>query len=576
MWWLGLAVAHATDVDLFDPAATLPAGTGTLQGEAPFAGPPGGTAGVLASYAADPVVREFADGTEEPAVEALVPIVLQGGYAKGDRFRIDAALPIYGWVDAPVVEFDGAAVGDLRLQGTIGLWTDGTTGFALVPRINLPTGTDAALVGTGLAGTLLASVGGSGERLGWLANGGIHLTEGSAIEPTSAAMGSRLEAVAGGWWIPAGVVRLGVEVDGDIGLAAGAGGANHTAAAHLFAQQILNNGLGFTAGAGTGLVAGVGTPTYRLIAGVSWTAPKKDQALEPVVAVVEHEVVEPPPILPPLLPPPLPLADRDGDGVTDDVDRCPHEPAPPDEEGSDGCPKSVYVTRTEVRIDQIIEFETGKSALSPTSAVILAEVARVLIGAPWVDNVEVQGHTDSVGDEALNQRLSQARAESVVAALVAAGVPSEKLLARGYGETRPMFTNKTPGGRLGNRRVQFVVLSSEPVTSPTPPQPPPAAPARDAPPSDAPLPALVPVDPANPGSLTVKVYGGEWATVFVDGRQLVKSAPFEDHPIASGSHLLRAENGRLKLVWETMVTIRPGEELVVVVPLPDDGPAFVP
>ena len=573
MWWLVLARAHATDVDLFDPAATLPVGTGTLQGEAPFVGEPGATAGVLASYAADPVVREFADGTEEPAVEALVPIVLQGGYAFDDRIRIDAALPIYGWVDAPVVAFDGAAAGDLRLQGTIRVWSDGTTGFALIPRISLPTGTDAALVGAGFAGSLLASVGGSGERLGWLANGGLYLTEGSAIEPTSAAIGSRLEALAGGWWIPAGVVRLGVEVDGDLGLAGGAGGANHTAAGHLFAQQILQNGLGFTAGVGTGLVAGVGTPTWRLVAGISWTAPAKEQVLEPVVAVVEHEVVEPPPVLaPPPPPPPLPPGDRDHDGVTDDIDLCPDEPGPADEEGSDGCPKTVYVTRTEVRIDQRIEFETGKSTLSAASHVILREVARVLIAAPWVETVEVQGHTDSVGDEALNQRLSQARAESVVAALVAAGVPSEKLLAKGYGESRPMFTNRTPIGREGNRRVQFVVLSTEPMTSPASPQSTPAAPASD----DTTLPALVPLDAGNPGLLTVKVSGGEWATMFVDGRRLVKSAPFEDQEIASGSHLLRAENGRLKLVWEEMVTIRPGEELIVVVPLPDDGPAFVP
>jgi hypothetical protein len=87
---------------------------------------------------------------------------------------------------------------------------------------------------------------------------------------------------------------------------------------------------------------------------------------------------------------------------------------------------------------------------------------------------------------------------------------------------------------------------------------------------------LVPVDPLNPGLLTVKVRGGEWATVFVDGRRLVKSAPFSGQEIASGSHFLRAENGRLKLVWEQIVTVEPGRELVVVVPLPGEGPLPVP
>jgi hypothetical protein len=116
-----------------------------------------------------------------------------------------------------------------------------------------------------------------------------------------------------------------------------------------------------------------------------------------------------------------------------------------------------------------------------------------------------------------------------------------------------------------------VVLATQPPPSPSAPPP-----IEPSPVESTVAPVLVPVDPLNPGLLTVKVRGGEWATVFVDGRRLVKSAPFSGQEIASGSHFLRAENGRLKLVWEQIVTVEPGRELVVVVPLPGEGPLPVP
>jgi outer membrane protein OmpA-like peptidoglycan-associated protein len=73
--------------------------------------------------------------------------------------------------------------------------------------------------------------------------------------------------------------------------------------------------------------------------------------------------------------------------------------------------------------------------------------------------IEVQGHTDSVGEPDRNLKLSNARAESVRQALVERGLPRDRLTARGLGETNPLGDNATPEGRAQNRRIEFRVTS---------------------------------------------------------------------------------------------------------------------
>ena len=89
---------------------------------------------------------------------------------------------------------------------------------------------------------------------------------------------------------------------------------------------------------------------------------------------------------------------------------------------------------------------------------MLDAVVRVLLREPTLLRLEVQGHTDNVGSDKVNLTLSQERAEAVVSYLVAAGVEPSRLVAKGYGEMAPMFTNKTAKGRDQNRRVQFLIL----------------------------------------------------------------------------------------------------------------------
>jgi outer membrane protein OmpA-like peptidoglycan-associated protein len=122
-------------------------------------------------------------------------------------------------------------------------------------------------------------------------------------------------------------------------------------------------------------------------------------------------------------------------------------------------PKDAAVTLTakEVKIRNQIMFKTGSAEIDERSSPLLSEIADVLLRNPQAAHVQVQGHTDNVGDPEANLTLSQQRAESVVQWLVAAGVGADRLEAKGYGDSRPLVPNLTPGNRARNRRVQFIV-----------------------------------------------------------------------------------------------------------------------
>jgi len=105
-----------------------------------------------------------------------------------------------------------------------------------------------------------------------------------------------------------------------------------------------------------------------------------------------------------------------------------------------------------------IHFRSGKAILTPDSYPILDQIVELLKANPNV-KIEIGGHTDSVGSSSYNLRLSEARANSVRGYLIQHGIPAERLMARGYGETRPIAPNTTREGRAQNRRVEFTVLS---------------------------------------------------------------------------------------------------------------------
>ena len=99
-----------------------------------------------------------------------------------------------------------------------------------------------------------------------------------------------------------------------------------------------------------------------------------------------------------------------------------------------------------------IYFDFGTAAVRPESGTILDQIAATLRADPNL-RIAVEGHTDNVGEAAANQRLSEQRAQAVVQALAARGIPAARLSAAGYGATRPVADNGTAVGRARNRRV---------------------------------------------------------------------------------------------------------------------------
>jgi OOP family OmpA-OmpF porin len=101
-----------------------------------------------------------------------------------------------------------------------------------------------------------------------------------------------------------------------------------------------------------------------------------------------------------------------------------------------------------------VTFATGSATLLPDAEEPLRATAASLLAQP-ATRIEVAGYTDDTGSRAVNERLSRARAESVRAFLVSAGVPGDRLTARGYGPAEPIASNATAEGRALNRRVEL-------------------------------------------------------------------------------------------------------------------------
>jgi outer membrane protein OmpA-like peptidoglycan-associated protein len=196
-----------------------------------------------------------------------------------------------------------------------------------------------------------------------------------------------------------------------------------------------------------------------------------------------------------------PVTDSDGDGYDDDVDRCPYDPedfdgmededgcpeldndndgipddrdACPDDrevynhfEDEDGCPDDtprVVVTEESIEINDVIHFEFAKADIRPESFELMDEIAMVVLDHPELLKIRVEGHTDAVGDDVSNLKLSQARAESVVTYLSQSGVEPTRLDPVGFGEMRPIDSNETDEGRAKNRRVEFIIVKRDRTT----------------------------------------------------------------------------------------------------------------
>ena len=147
-----------------------------------------------------------------------------------------------------------------------------------------------------------------------------------------------------------------------------------------------------------------------------------------------------------------PWPDRDGDGVIDKDDKCP------DVKGTVanfGCPEVTEAIKKALNsYAKTILFDTGKSSIKEQSAGVLNDIVGIL-KEYTLAKFTVEGHTDSTGSEGLNQKLSESRAAAVKDYLVSNGIDASRLSSAGYGESKPIDSNKTRAGRANNRRVEI-------------------------------------------------------------------------------------------------------------------------
>lgn len=161
-------------------------------------------------------------------------------------------------------------------------------------------------------------------------------------------------------------------------------------------------GLAITVGGGRAITTGIGDPDFRVLVGVNYRYDR-----------------EPPP------PPPV------------EVEAAVEE---------------------KIIITQKIHFEFNKAVIRPISYPILDDVVMLLQQNPQLGLIRVEGHTDWIGNDAYNQRLSEKRANSVREYLISKGIEPYRLQAVGYGESRPIADNNTTKGRARNRRTEFTVV----------------------------------------------------------------------------------------------------------------------
>ena len=102
-----------------------------------------------------------------------------------------------------------------------------------------------------------------------------------------------------------------------------------------------------------------------------------------------------------------------------------------------------------------ILFDVNKASLKPESMGVINQVAKLMKKHPEL-NFSIEGHTDSDGDETMNQQLSEKRSESVKLALVDLGIEKSHFQIKGFGESKPVDSNSSPEGKANNRRVEFV------------------------------------------------------------------------------------------------------------------------
>ncbi len=463
------AAAEGLDAERFVPATSAEGG---FTAEHPMVpGHLGWGVGLFLNFADDPVVEKTAAGDDvRKVVDTAVTADLLASIGLWRRVELGVHLPVHvaysgdpyptaaGTLDA------SGGVGDLRFVPKVQLLSTGNLErhflLAIALPISFPTGDEAALRGSG--GVMLYPSLLFAAHFGRIGLGFDVGYKYRSEHPTTLPWGDEIAVTP---WLSVGLSQAlalraeliaGKQVSTDVG-------GNDFPMEALLGIEYKTGPVALYAGATLGLTDGIGDPDFRIIGGIRFRkGVHEDQGYR----------------------------DRDGDGVLDKDDLAPDEPEDKDGfkdedgepepdndhdgilDGDDecpelageadrrGCPSRTFVKIEDGKIIIIgkVQFRSGSSEIDKNSEQLLDQIAQALEGNSQVKKLRIEGHTDDVGDDQSNQKLSEARAKSVKDALVKRGVDSGRLETQGVGEARPIAPNDTPGGRQKNRRVEFVIV----------------------------------------------------------------------------------------------------------------------
>ncbi|HTR51869.1 MAG TPA: OmpA family protein, partial [Kofleriaceae bacterium] len=512
------ADAQGFDAQLYQPATSS---TGYLTQESGAVLPRGELdIGAVFDFARDPLVaRDPSTGDElmnGGIVENRLGMQIVAGYGALRWLEVGVALPFVLAQSGDLTLVDSShqlsttALGDMRAFGKAQIWTNGFVQLAGAVDVTLPTGDSSSFTGgTSLSAWPRVILGWTPGALSIAVNAGFRFQQSNMV--ANATVGDEFTAGAGASyalrpdkaWLLA-EAYLAVDTDG--------GAHDVPAEALVGARAVVAGPWRAQVAIGEGLGRGVTSPELEAVASMSYVAAAKPRIVVEQPLDTDGDGIPDTTDACPREPEdkdgfqdadgcPDPDNDLDGipdakdkcpneaedhdgfqdadgcpdpdndlDGIADGQDKCPNDPETKNGyQDSDGCPDELpEPVKKFVGVVKGVNFKTGSADLLPGSAKALDGAVKTLQEFPDLQ-LEIQGHTDDVpmkpgGKYADNEDLSAARAESVRSYLSAMGVSPTRLVAKGYGSSRPIIDpegltgGKLRDARAKNRRVEFQIV----------------------------------------------------------------------------------------------------------------------
>ena len=487
----GSAAAQEVNAQLFEPS--LDGRIFTVVDDT-VVGPKGVGASTWINHANDPLIYRYGedDSREDVALLGSVTTADLIGFANLKKLRLGIDLPLHLSASGYELEgYGGRLLGDVRLEGKYAL-TPRKQGLGLSAGlgVSVPTGSGLSYLGASTS-TVTATLGAAtGEDLVLAANLGATIAPSSVDQLLGElTTGSRLNLALGAAAKITDPVWVAAELTGQR-LLRSAGAAGATPLEGIASLRLHpRDHLVATLGMGAGLTRGVGSPDFRVVTGIGWIPQRSQPAAPstPAVAMMRYTITVTDPEGQPVRAwvniPDLEQQFRLGvDGEYRGTAKSGTYEILLDAEGysrtrrvlkgeADGTvimdvvmrPSRVRVDGGRVHLTERIFFELDSSVIKADSFGLLDELAATLNDHPELRLIEIQGHTDDQGDDAYNLQLSKERAAAVRTYLTSHGeVETSRLVARGYGEQRPLQPNTSAEAQATNRRVEFHILQPAP------------------------------------------------------------------------------------------------------------------